>query len=110
MKKSIMVTMMTILIMSICSQVFALNGIGIDPKPEIGGGGSTIASNIIGIMQWVGYAIAVGIMVYVGIKYVTSSADDRASLKGAAWKYILGAVLITGAVTIADWIFNGSLF
>ena len=42
---------------------------------------------------------------FVGIKYVTSSADDKASLKNVLWKYVLGAVLVTGAVTIVGWIF-----
>ena len=57
-------------------------------------------------MQWCGYAIAAGVMVYIGIKYVTSSADDRASFKNAVWKYVFGAVLVTGATTIVGWIFK----
>lgn len=110
MKKNIVVAMIIILIISICSHVFALEGLGINPTPGIEGGADTVASNIISVMQWFGYAIAIGIMVFVGIKYITSSADDRASLKGVAWKYVLGAVLVTSAVTIANWIFNGTLF
>lgn len=66
--------------------------------------GST-ASSIIGYIRWIGYAIAAGMIIYIGIKYVMSSADEKANLKGAMIKYLIGAVLIIGAVTIADWIF-----
>ncbi len=105
MKKGIIVTMLIILILSIGSQAFALSGIGINPTPGVGQGVSA-ASKIIGVMQWCGYAIAAGVMVYIGIKYVTSSADDRASFKNAVWKYVFGAVLVTGATTIVGWIFK----
>ena len=105
MKKSIVLAIMIILTLSLFSQVFALSGIGINPTPGVGQGVSA-ASKIIGVMQWCGYAIAAGVMVYIGIKYVTSSADDRASFKNAAWKYVFGAVLVTGATTIVGWIFK----
>lgn len=105
MKKSIVLTIMIILTLSLFSQVFALSGIGINPTPNMTAEGKTVASRIIGAMQWCGYAIAIGVMVFVGIKYVTSSADDKASLKNVLWKYVLGVVLVTGAVTIVGWIF-----
>lgn len=66
----------------------------------------TVESNILGAMQWIGYAIAVGMLIYIGIKYVTSAADERASLKGSLVKYVIGAVLIAGAVTLTSIIFN----
>ena len=105
MKKSIVLAIMIILTLSLFSQVFALSGIGINTTPNMTAAGKTVASRIIGAMQWRGYAIAIGVMVFVGIKYVTSSADDKASLKNVLWKYVLGAVLVTGAVTIVGWIF-----
>lgn len=105
-KKSAIFTMLIILIFSAWSQVFALSNIsGVDPKANLDEA-KPIAANIIGTMQWIGYAIAVIMLVIIGIKYITSSADDKASLKSAAWKYVLGALLITGAVTFVDWIFN----
>ena len=56
-------------------------------------------------MQWIGYAIAIGMLVFVGIKYVMASANEKADLKNSLIKYVIGAVLIAGAVTIAGWIF-----
>lgn len=68
--------------------------------------GSDTASKVIGAMQWIGYAIAIGMLVYIGIKYVIASADEKADLKNALVKYFIGAILIASAVTIAGWIFN----
>ena len=68
--------------------------------------GDTVAGNILGAMQWVGYAIAVGMLIYIGIKYVMSAADERANLKGALVKYVIGAILIVAAVTVVGWIWN----
>ena len=65
-----------------------------------------MASKILGFMQWIGYAIAVGMLMYIGIKYVTSAADERANLKGSLVKYVIGAVLISGAVTVIGIISN----
>ena len=61
---------------------------------------------IIGTMQWVGYAIAVGMLVYIGIKYVMASANEKADLKQALIKYVIGAIIIVFATTIATWVFS----
>lgn len=107
MKKNFLVTILIILALSMWSQVFAVAGVlgdsGLDGdfselNPVVGG--------FLGVFQWVGYAIAVGALIYLGIKYVLSAADDKATLKGAAWKYILGAFLISGAATVVGFIFN----
>ena len=65
-----------------------------------------MATRIIGAIRWVGYAIAVGMLVYIGIKYVMSAADGRAELKSALVKYAIGAFLVAGSVTVAGWVFN----
>lgn len=68
--------------------------------------GNDTANAIIGAMKWIGYAIAIGMMVFIGIKYVMASADEKADLKNALVKYFIGAILIALASTIAGWIFN----
>lgn len=68
--------------------------------------GDGTASNILGAMQWIGYAIAVGMLIYIGIKYTMSAADERANLKGSLVKYVIGAVLIASAVTVVGIVFN----
>ncbi len=55
---------------------------------------------ILGIIRWVGYAIAIGMAMILGIKYVTSSPDGKAEIKKTATIYVGGIVLIAGASTI----------
>lgn len=64
------------------------------------------AGNLIGVFRWIGYAIAVGMLIFIGIKYVMASADEKADLKKSLVKYVIGAILIIGAVSIANMIFN----
>ena len=71
-------------------------------------GASGMVSSILGMIQWIGYAIAVGMLIYIGIKYVTASANDKAELKNAMVKYVVGAILIAAASTIAGFIFNAT--
>lgn len=78
---------------------------GISTIPTAPDTAAITASNIIGYIQWIGYAIAVGMLVYIGIKYVMASANEKADLKNSLIKYVIGAVLIVGGVTIAGWIF-----
>ena len=62
----------------------------------------TTARKILGAMQWIGYAIAVGMLIYVGIKYVTSAAEERANLKNTMIYYVIGTVLIVAATTVVS--------
>jgi hypothetical protein len=104
MKKNIIVLIL-ILILSTCSVVVASN----DVISVIGGGGlsngetdelGNVTANILGLIRWAGYAIALGAILWLGVKYVIAAADERATLKGAAWKYILGAFLISSASAV----------
>lgn len=62
------------------------------------------------ILLGIGIALALLIGVYLGIKFMTSTVDDKAKVKEALVPYIAGCVVIFGAFTI--WklvvtIFNG---
>lgn len=64
----------------------------------------TLANTILGALTWLGVAIAIGMLIYLGIKYVTSSPDGKADLKGKLGVYILGLVLILGATGIVKFL------
>lgn len=68
---------------------------------------SGLATKVLGYMKYIGIAIAVGMMIYLGIKYVTSSPDGKADLKGKLGVYILGLVLILAASFIVGIIEDG---
>lgn len=65
---------------------------------------SDIAGNIsksaISIMRVVGVSIATVMLLAVSIKYMISSAGDRADIKKHAIVYVVGAMLLFGAVGI----------
>lgn len=67
---------------------------------------NTIAENIIGTMMWVGYAIAIGMVVFVGIKYVLASADEKASMKGIFVKVVIGSLIVACATTIFNMVLS----
>ena len=81
-------------------------GLGGEVTPNQPTGAGETVGTIVGMMQWVGYAIAVGMLVYIGIKYVMASADEKADLKQALIKYVIGAIIIVFATTIASWVFS----
>lgn len=65
----------------------------------VGGVAGTVKT-ILGIIKWAGAAIAVGMLMFIGIKYVTASPDGKAEIKKTAIIYVLGAVLIFSASAI----------
>ena len=59
------------------------------------------ASSVLGLIQWVGYAIAVGMIIYIGIRYMSASANEKADLKNGLIKFVIGVVVIATASTLA---------
>ena len=78
----------------------------ITSTPQAPTGAETTASNIIGYMQWIGYAIAVGMLVYIGIKYIMASADEKASMKGLIVKVVIGSLIIIFAKVIVNMVLS----
>ena len=60
------------------------------------------ANSLIGALKWIGYAIAVGMIAFVGIKYIMSAADEKASMKGLLVKVVIGALIIVFANMIVN--------
>ena len=66
--------------------------------------GGNAVSKILGAIQWVGYVFAIGMLLYIGIKYMMSAANEKADLKKGAINYVVGAVLVVGASAIFGWL------
>ena len=105
MKKVWSLLMTAAILAMMCGTVFGGYS-GIDPNVTAPTDAGETANTIIGTMQWFGYAIAIGMLVFIGIKYVMASANEKADLKNALIRYVIGAVLIVFAVTIAGWVFS----
>ena len=109
-KKSVriisVILLAVVLFMSFGNVVFADGIEGINPTATPPDGGTELANSILGALMWIGIAIAVGMLIFLGIKYVTSSPDGKADLKKQLGVYILGFVFIVGATTIVGIIKN----
>ena len=62
--------------------------------------------NIMGVIQVVGVVIAVIILMVLGIKYMMGSAEEKAEYKKTMIPYLVGAILIFSASTIANVIYQ----
>ena len=67
---------------------------------------TALGGRVMGIIQTVGVVVAVIILMVLGIKYMMGSAEEKAEYKKTMMPYIIGAVLIFGATSIATMIFN----
>ena len=67
---------------------------------------TNITSKILGAIQIVGVALSVIILVVLGIKYMMGSAEEKAEYKKSMIPYLVGAVLIFAAPTIANIVYN----
>ena len=59
-------------------------------------------AQILNALAWFGYAIALGMFIYIGVKYAMSAANEKANVKQGLINYLIGAVLIASASVIAN--------
>lgn len=62
---------------------------------------SDIGKTVMGILQVTGSGIAVIMLVIIGIKYITASANEKAQLKGQLTGFAIGALLLFAGSNIA---------
>lgn len=90
----------------------ATNGwdIEITPNSDLGSDNDqkivNAGNQIIGIIQMVGVAIAVVMLIMLGIKYMIAKKKKKADIKKTATIYIIGAVILFGASGILQIIKN----
>lgn len=67
---------------------------------------TNIGGKIINIIQVVGIVVAIAVVLIIGIKYMTSSVEQKAEYKKVMIPYIIGAVLLVAGTSIVKVIFN----
>ena len=106
--KKVFISLLLIMsILGITMVSFAANGAFVDPD-GFNSGVSTRAQNAtenlagtaITVIRIVAVAIAIIMLLAVSMKYMMSSANDRADIKKHAVAYVVGAFIIFGAVGI----------
>ena len=104
MKKLVSILLTLAMIATMMSAVFAADGLGFEVTPQPIEGAKGAVSKILGAIQWVGYIFAVGMLLYIGIKYMMSAANEKADLKKGLINYVIGAVIVAAASTIFGWL------
>ena len=100
--RSILISIVMI-ILSATPVLATVTGIlGGDPEPN-GGELSGMGDSILGYVVWFGWAIAVGMILVIAIRYMMASANERADLKNGSIRYIVGVLLLATLITV----FNG---
>lgn len=61
------------------------------------GSQNEFAKKLLGIIQFVGIAVALGMLIIIGIRYVAAPAEEKGKIKDTAIGYLFGAVCIFGA-------------
>lgn len=67
---------------------------------------TTAGGKILGVAQAIGISCGVIFLVILGIKYMTSSTDDKATIKEKLIPYVIGAVIMFGGSAILGMIAN----
>lgn len=66
----------------------------------------SIGGKLLGVLQAVGVILAVIILTVIGIKYMMGSAEEKAEYKKTMMPYIIGAIIVFAAPTIANLIYK----
>ena len=106
--KVITAVLIVMTILSIATSVFAKTNTIIDPgtiqptSTNTSNSVQSIAGQILGIVQVVGVAVAVIMLIVLAIKYISAAPNDKAEIKKHAVVYVVGAVVLFGAAGLLE--------
>lgn len=66
----------------------------------------TFGQNLVSVITTIGSIASVIVLVVLGIKYMMGSAEEKAEYKKTLLPYVLGAMLVFAASTIASVVFS----
>lgn len=80
-----------------------LGDINADDVVEEGTGVAAIATTVLGFITFAAWAIAIGMAIFIGIKYMLSGAGKKAEVKDTILPYLIGAICVGAASSIATF-------
>ena len=112
-KTILVIILISLTVISIGTSVFAdaveggtdpgsLKGQAVSGKDKITG----IGNQLITIISTVGSVAAVIVLIVLGLKYMMGSAEEKAEYKKTLLPYVIGAVMIFAASTIAGVLYG----
>ena len=96
------------MIMTISFSVFAISPdeIKANTSSNVSTSIKDLGGKVLGILQTAGVAVAVIILIVLGIKYMMGSASEKAEYKKTMIPYLIGAIFIFAAPTIANIVYE----
>ncbi len=61
------------------------------------------ATAIIGLIKYIAIAVAFGMIIIIGIKWMTAGAGGKAAIKDTLLPYLIGAICVGAASAIAEF-------
>jgi len=84
----------------------ASNQYGLSADTNIVSPTQKVMSTIINVIRVVGTGIALIMLTYVGIKYMSAAPSEKADFKKSATAYVVGAIILFGATNVLTIIAN----
>ena len=78
----------------------AIGNLGINEPPKIDTSLLTALGGVIGIIMGVGTVVAICASIYLGIRYILSSVEEKAEIKKKMVPFIIGVAIFYGATGI----------
>lgn len=106
-KLLVFITTLLLVLCMTCSNAYALiTPNQVTPTDPSSSDIQNLGGRILGIITTVGIVLSVIILAILGIKYMVGSAEEKAEYKKTFIPYIVGAVCIFLAPTIANMIYS----
>ena len=106
MKKFILLMVVVIIAVGTISFATTFTPPTVTPTAPSASGVSNAVSSILGAAQWIGFIVGIAMIIWVGVKYLTAGAGQKAEVKSTMIPILVGAALVALAPTVAGWLFN----
>ena len=109
MKKVIKILLSLIVIILMTFSITISYGFGVGDLTGDQTGTSTLLTtgkNIVSVITTIGIVVSTIVVAVLGVKYMIGSVEERAEYKKTLMPYFIGAVLVFGASTIAEIIYQ----
>ena len=109
MKKTVkIISTILIALFVVCAVANVALADGVDPSQFTGSQGNMnkVGNQVIYLIRLIGTMISVGVLVILGVKYMTASPEGKADFKSTMIPYLVGAVLVFAATWVASAIYG----
>lgn len=108
MKRKLITFLVVIVIamLLIPSSIYAKMDTSINISASAAQSSQTITRRVLGTMQVIGSAISVIALIIIGIRYMVSSTEEKANMKGVIGYYVAGAVLVFATSNIVGFAYQ----